>query len=344
MHLISVIVPIYKVEEYLRECIDSIINQTYRNLEIILVDDGSPDNCPAICDEYASKDERIVVLHQMNGGLSAARNAGLDVAKGEYICFVDSDDFIHPQYCEILLNGIINANTIACACEVLRYSEGENIHTEVIKISPHIEFYTKNEFLLQQMQHKLEMGVWNRIYNRSVFDKIRFFVGKLHEDIIFAGDLLNLHYDKVAVISLPLYFYRQRLSGIVGSQTANCKCSPDRVYAGRYLYSQARSNDFEYLDQCLCYAMLYPWQFVDKMYVNRMLKQNRQFLDELANFIKNVKHDDSFKNSFSKIIIKRMTLFSKSRFLYRFNTYARLFRLYVFHIFKLDAYKSGHGI
>ena len=102
MSLISVIVPVYKVEEYLYECIDSIRRQTYKDLEIILVDDGSPDNCGMICDEYAKNDERIRVIHQNNAGLSSARNKGIENASGDYLCFVDSDDFISDDYCETL--------------------------------------------------------------------------------------------------------------------------------------------------------------------------------------------------------------------------------------------------
>ena len=103
---ISVIVPVYKVEPYLRKCLDSIINQTYRNLQIILVDDGSPDNCGAICDEYASKDSRIEVIHQENGGVSAARNAGLKLAAGDYIGWVDSDDWIEPDMYAYMLENM----------------------------------------------------------------------------------------------------------------------------------------------------------------------------------------------------------------------------------------------
>ena len=101
--LVSVIVPVYRVENYLRTCIDSILAQTYSDLEVILVDDGSPDGCPAICDEYAKQDARVRVIHQKNAGLSAARNAGLDLCQGEYITFIDSDDFVHPRFVELLL-------------------------------------------------------------------------------------------------------------------------------------------------------------------------------------------------------------------------------------------------
>ena len=104
--LISIIIPVYNVEQYLHRCVDSVLNQTYKNLEIILVNDGSPDNCPFICDEYAKKDKRIIVVHKENGGLSSARNAGLEIVQGEYISFIDSDDWIHENYNEILYKNL----------------------------------------------------------------------------------------------------------------------------------------------------------------------------------------------------------------------------------------------
>ncbi len=104
--LISIIIPVYNVEQYLHRCVDSVLNQTYKNLEIILVNDGSPDNCPFICDEYAKKDKRIIVVHKENGGLSSARNAGLEIVQGEYISFIDSDDWIHENYIEILYKNL----------------------------------------------------------------------------------------------------------------------------------------------------------------------------------------------------------------------------------------------
>lgn len=112
--LISVIIPIYNVEQYLEQCLDSVVNQTYRNLEIILVDDGSPDKCGAICDAYKAKDERIIVIHQENQGLSAARNAGLDICKGEYIAFVDSVDWVEADYIDAMLEYVGNHTIVAC--------------------------------------------------------------------------------------------------------------------------------------------------------------------------------------------------------------------------------------
>ena len=107
--LISIIIPVYKVEEYLEKCVDSVIKQTYDNLEIILVDDGSPDNCGKICDQYSKKDKRVKVIHKENGGLSDARNAGIDISRGEYISFIDSDDYVEIDYIETLYNSIIKS-------------------------------------------------------------------------------------------------------------------------------------------------------------------------------------------------------------------------------------------
>ena len=128
--LISVVVPVYKVEKYLDECVQSIVNQTHRNLEIILVDDGSPDRCPQLCDEWAEKDSRIRVIHQKNGGLSAARNAGLDVAKGDYIGFVDSDDYIAPDMYEQLLIPLLKENKKTSCCLISRVFDNGTVVAE----------------------------------------------------------------------------------------------------------------------------------------------------------------------------------------------------------------------
>ncbi len=125
--LVSVIIPIYKVEPYIRECLDSVINQTYRNLEIILVDDGSPDGCPKICDEYAENDSRIKVVHKENGGLSDARNKGLDVASGEYITFVDSDDVVHKAYVEFLYDNLKKTNSDVSVCQSVSFRDLQKI-------------------------------------------------------------------------------------------------------------------------------------------------------------------------------------------------------------------------
>ena len=125
--LISVIVPVYKVEKYLKRCVDSILAQTYPCLEVILVDDGSPDGCPAICDEYAREDRRVRVIHKENGGLSDARNAGIDAAKGKFLGFVDSDDYVHPRFYELLLQALKEEGADIAGCDVKKVCETEKI-------------------------------------------------------------------------------------------------------------------------------------------------------------------------------------------------------------------------
>ena len=146
MDLISIIVPIYKVEPYLNKCVQSIVDQTYRDLEIILVDDGSPDNCPAICDAWAAKDSRIRVIHKENGGLSDARNAGLAIATGKYICFIDSDDSIAPTFIAELYDALSRTGADIAEAVVWATSQPAHVHINEIVLTPtaHFQFSVDN--------------------------------------------------------------------------------------------------------------------------------------------------------------------------------------------------------
>lgn len=214
MDLISVIVPIYNVEKYLDRCVQSIVDQTYVNLEIILVDDGSPDNCPAMCDAWAAKDRRIKVIHKENGGLSDARNAGMDVATGEFIAFVDSDDSIEPEFLQELYDAITanNAEVAECATSyvdengnVLRLRESANV-TEIGKIE------SLRRLVLED---GIYQTVWNKLYRREAIGDIRFEVGKYHEDEFWTYRVLD-RIERLAVVREPLYNYLQRGSSIIG--------------------------------------------------------------------------------------------------------------------------------
>ena len=183
--LISVIVPVCKVEKYLHRCVDSILAQTYTNLEIILVDDGSPDRCGAICDEYAEKDSRIRVIHRENGGLSAARNTGLDICTGEYVCFVDSDDYIENDMISRLLSGIDDADL--CRCGVIRHDDSGTV---CCITKPACEITMTGDDLLRGhysgengRQQISSVSVWGQLLRRSLFDRLRFREGLLCEDI-----------------------------------------------------------------------------------------------------------------------------------------------------------------
>lgn len=214
MPLVSVIVPVYKVESYLHRCVDCILAQTYANLEIILVDDGSPDNCGKICDEYAQKDKCIKVIHKKNGGLSDARNAGLDIAMGEYITFVDSDDWIHFQYVEILLNNLTKADVDISTCSFVRTPEKMLMDSKVSESSYHI--YSSEKAIEQTLyQNRLDNSAWGKLYKKELFNGLRFTVGRLYEDLDFFYKIYDravrlVHTDAV------LYYYYYRTDSIMG--------------------------------------------------------------------------------------------------------------------------------
>ena len=342
MPKISVIVPVYKVEKYIHRCVDSILAQTFTDFELILVDDGSPDNCGAICDEYATKDKRVKVVHQKNAGLSGARNAGIDSASGEYLCFIDSDDIISPWYCEVLYRTLTDTSCKMAACKMVRFSEQAGIC--YIEANDSVEICSLTEFLRKQMTGSVEMGVCNRLFHRSVFDRIRFAPGRLHEDIIFAGDLLTEDLGHVAYINEPLYYYRQRIDSIVNQQAHSSNCSPDRISAAMYLLECARKENYVYMEDCLVYAVKYPWFFVDSIYVKCKFRNNRQFLNLLQKLILNNIDEYRKLEALDLIWRKRMQLFACSKFLYGINAYARLLRVYIYHKLKWDAYSDGHGI
>ncbi len=205
--MISVIVPVYKVENYIRRCIESIQAQTYQDLEIILVDDGSNDNCPQICDEYALKDSRIQVIHQDNGGLSKARNVGLSVARGEYVAFVDGDDYIKPDMYETLLGILIRETADMVICS---YDKVDENNSRIENESPICNESLEGFDLFQKFANKkgwYYITVWNRLYKREIFDKICFPEGKMHEDEFVAHKIADAC-KRVVTISDGLYCYR----------------------------------------------------------------------------------------------------------------------------------------
>ena len=216
MELISVIVPVYKVEKYLHKCIDSILAQTYTNLEIILVDDGSPDNCGRICDEYALKDSRIKVIHQKNGGLSAARNAGLDIATGEYIGFVDSDDYIAPDMYEKLYEALIKAKAEIAICN---FAFVDSSYRLINEESPVKNEVLNNNGIFEKFTEKYYwyyVTVWNRLYKAGLFSNLRFEIGKTNEDEFIAHKIF-CQCNTVVVTEDTFYYYLKREDSIMGS-------------------------------------------------------------------------------------------------------------------------------
>lgn len=221
--LISIIVPIYKVEKYLNRCIDSILNQSYKNIEVILVDDGSPDNCGKICDEYLLKDNRIRVIHKENGGLSSARNAGLDIATGDYIGFVDSDDWIEPKMYETLIENVIKYNAQISVGGVVDLLEEGNKYTSIKStFDGNIKIECLNK---EDAMKKFFLGswsAWDKIYKREVHEKIRFPEGEINEDEAIAMQILD-NCEKIVYTNEVFYNYIKRSDSITTSEFSEKK-------------------------------------------------------------------------------------------------------------------------
>ena len=221
--LISIIIPVYQVEKYLDKCITSVVNQTYTNLEIILVDDGSPDRCPIICDEWKSRDPRIKVIHQKNGGLSHARNEGLKIATGEFISFVDSDDWIEPNMVEILLTAMQETDADITIC---RYQKETNNVQESISSPSSLErkAYTAEEALelLISSKNIISTAVWDKLFRRQVIGDIHFAEGKIFEDSLWTAQVIGSA-QIIISIDIPLYHYFFRSDGL-SHNVNNLKC------------------------------------------------------------------------------------------------------------------------
>ena len=208
--MISIVVPVYNVEKYLERCVDSLINQTYENIEILLIDDGSKDNSGQMCDEYANKDSRITVYHKENGGLSDARNYGMDRAKGEYIIFIDSDDYVEPDMMEFLIGSIGDCDMATCG--VFDDYASERI---VGYLGEELSFETDNieAFRLILIGDVVKVSVCCKLIKTEIARKQRFPVGRLYEDAFFNNDLM-LNVKRVKINTRPFYHYVHRQGSI----------------------------------------------------------------------------------------------------------------------------------
>lgn len=210
--LISVIVPVYGVENYLPKCLDSILAQSYSNLEILLVDDGSPDDSGKICDDYAARDSRIRVIHKPNGGLSSARNAGLEMATGDYVAFVDSDDYVEPDMYSSMLEMAIAQNVpLVCAGRF-----DEDIAGNIVPgLCPVRDEVVTGKELVRRIFHweNLDAAAWDKLYRRELFRGIRYPEGMVSEDMPTTYRLALLA-GKAALLSRPLYHYVHRENSI----------------------------------------------------------------------------------------------------------------------------------
>ncbi|MBE6680389.1 MAG: glycosyltransferase family 2 protein [Ruminococcaceae bacterium] len=232
--LISIIVPVYNVEKYLDECIASAVNQTYKNIEIVLVDDGSPDKSGWICEEWAKKDDRIKVFHKANGGLSDARNFGIEKSSGDILCFLDSDDYIAPTLCESVAKAFSQNDTEIVAFEINRIFEGKVFGTISNSCSGIIETKKAVSLLLSD---GIRNYVCSKAFKKHLFDEIRFPTGHNYEDL---GIMHKLFMCAKNVFSLneKLYFYRKRSTSILGQMSNN-------TLRDLFIMHQRRYNDIK---------------------------------------------------------------------------------------------------
>lgn len=236
--VVSIIVPVYKVEAYLDECIESIVSQTYTNVEIILVDDGSPDRCPEMCDEWARKDERINVIHQLNQGLSGARNVGIAKSKGQYLAFVDSDDYIDCHMIEYSMNAFGKSNADIVVFDLSRVSEQGEFLGSTETLSETV--LSQKDALEALLSAKIHDYPVNKVYKREVFQNVSFPEGRCYEDIGTTYKTF-LNAEKIYCLPEKLYYYRKRKNSIIGTMS-------DKALLDLYEMRKTRFEDLYQID------------------------------------------------------------------------------------------------
>ena len=270
--LISVVVPVYKVERYLSRCIDSILNQTFNDFELILVDDGSPDSCGDICEKYAKTDNRITVIHRENGGLSAARNSGIKWAlknsDSEWITFVDSDDWLHPDYLKILLECAKKFNTEVSVCNFLRTSD--NAVNSMLEKKLNVQKQSCEDFFIN---YNLNAVVaWGKLYKKYFFEDILYPEGRLHEDEFTTYKIL-FQCDYTCFVDETLYYYFINSQGITSGMTGG-EWSPSKIDFIDALEERLKYFENKKLDN------VWKWQ-VNQFFwcINSYLKYLNRFSD-----------------------------------------------------------------
>lgn len=252
MAAISVIVPVYKVEDYIRRCINSILAQSFTDFDLILIDDGSPDECPEICESYAEQDTRIHVIHQNNSGLSAARNVGIDWSlansDSQWITFIDSDDFVHEKMLEMLYHAVIENKSDVSIC---RYREVSDLNEQHASIGKYSSFICSPEDFFVSDNVNATVA-WGKLYKKKLFESVRYPIGKLHEDEFTTYKIL-FQLNKVSVVSNQLYYYYQNNDGIMRSSWSSNKLvgleakKEQILYFSQHNFYKARSRSIKAL-------------------------------------------------------------------------------------------------
>lgn len=321
--LISVIIPVYKVEKYLEHCVWSVRKQTYQNLEIILIDDGSPDECPQMCDRYAGLDKRIKVIHKVNEGISSARNAGLDICKGEYISFVDSDDYVHPQFIEKLYLTIkkYNVDVAQCGFKSTFYNiKSLDKHFNITKGRSYVITGKKAADYIVTDNFFSYSVTWNKLFSAKILLGIRYPIDMSNAEDMSLCNRIFFSTSRIAICTDQLYYYYKRPNSFTHARGA---CLADNVIRVIDEYEQKCRNcmdNADELENCLRLARLRKMDAVTEDYWNahrsrdfeRLLKTKSEYQAMHLNIKKG---RDNLKLKFRLFDIHPM-LFIAARYVY----------------------------
>lgn len=279
--LVSVIIPIYKVEKYLSKCIDSVISQTYKNIEILLIDDGSPDDCPKICDIYAQKDNRIKVFHKENGGHSSARNLGLNAANGHWVCFIDSDDYICKDYIEHFVEVALSTGAeIVCAGYIEVNGNSNELDTSE-SINTSISVLEREDALYLLLCDKLRSYPWNKLFSKELWEDIRWREGyKVYEDCLTLY-LVFAKATKIAISDKATYRYLQRPTSILHEQSPDIFLKPFDVLDEQEKYIEKSKLKFK---KKIPFNLLRVEYY--RRYVNYCIATDNKTMFHLSDFVK----------------------------------------------------------
>lgn len=305
---ISIIVPVYNVENYLNYCVDSLLRQTYKDFEILLIDDGSKDNSGKLCDEFKEKDQRISVYHKQNGGLSDARNFGIEHSKGDFFLFIDSDDALHPDFCKVLIELQSKYNADIVSTGIIRFDNFEKIkefdnsvYTSNEKIIRETDILKK--YFVPDQNYYIEHGLCMKLYKKELFKELRFSVGRLHEDLYITHKLLNLTHCFVFT-DLPYYYYFQKNMNSI-CKNYKPKNFTDEIDAISLMISEYQNNSeiFPYLKRFVAEHYMYLInRYYSYLSKNKELKIKK---NELISWEKNYLRTEpglSFKYKLKKYI------------------------------------------
>lgn len=299
--LVSIVIPVFNVEKYLSRCLDSVRNQTYKNIEVIIIDDGSTDRSGEICDNYSILDNRFIVIHKQNSGVSISRNIGLNIVKGDYVCFIDSDDWVEHDLIETLLESAIISNSQMSVCGYCEYNEEKFIKEVVFK--PGV--YRKDEIIKMNIDGEIMVAPWGKIYKYASIKDIRFPLNIIYEDILFTAEALN-NINQCIVINVSKYNYRYNRLGSTSGLGFNEKSITDELpsYYKRLEYLISHTNmsianlDF---DKFVSRLRAYNYRVFISKTINK--KESYKYIKIYAKKALNLKIRSSFMNKFKLYLL-----------------------------------------